>query len=111
MGTINDPNVVMAVHNYCYGSATTGICGWIATTVSDNAQAYSVQHQIPVFMGEFGASDVTTDLTAATNAAARYFTSWTVWAYSGKGDITTAELIEAPLRPEAPVAAQWQFAV
>jgi len=90
MGTINDPNVVMAVHNYCYGSATTGICGWIATTVADNAQAYSVQHQIPVFMGEFGASDVTTDLTAATNAAARYFTSWTVWAYSGKGDITTA---------------------
>ncbi|HNM86708.1 MAG TPA: cellulase family glycosylhydrolase [Mycobacterium sp.] len=90
LGTIDDPNVVAAVHNYCYGSATTGICSWIADTVAAKAQAYSVQHQIPVFMGEFGASDITTDLTAGMNAANRYFTSWTVWSYSGKGDITTA---------------------
>ncbi len=90
MGRIDDANVVMAVHNYCYGSATTGICGWIAATVADSVHAYSVQHQIPVFMGEFGASDVTSDLIAAMDAADRYFTSWTVWAYSGNGDITTA---------------------
>ncbi len=90
MGTIDDSNVVAAVHNYCYGSATTGICSWIADTVAAKAQAYSVQHQIPIFMGEFGASDIVTDLTAGMNAADRYFTGWTVWSYSGKGDITTA---------------------
>lgn len=90
MGTIDDPNIVLAVHNYCLGSATAGICGWIAGSLADNAQAYSVEHQIPMFMNEFGASDLSSDLTAGMDAAARYFTSWAVWAYSGKGDITTS---------------------
>ena len=71
MGTIDDPNIVLAVHNYCLGSATAGICGWIAGSLADNAQAYSVEHQIPMFMNEFGASDLSSDLTAGMDAAAR----------------------------------------
>jgi endoglycosylceramidase len=90
LGIIDDANVVLAFHDYCAGSATSGICGWLANQQAATANAYGKANNIPVFMDEFGASNLPSDLTAEMNAADRYLMSWSEWAYSGVGDITTS---------------------
>lgn len=90
LGTIDDANVVLAFHDYCAGSATSSICGWLAMQQASTAHAYGKANNIPVFMDEFGASHLPSDLRAEMNAADRYLMSWSVWAYSGVGDITTS---------------------
>ena len=90
LGTIDDSNVVLAFHDYCAGSATSGICGWLAMQQASTAHAYGKANNMPVFMDEFGASNLPSDLRAEMNAADRYLMSWSEWAYSGVGDITTS---------------------
>jgi endoglycosylceramidase len=90
LGTVDDPYVVLAFHDYCGGSATSGICSGIANALADRAKEYATKHGIPAFMNEFGATDATSDLNAQMRAANRYMMGWTVWAYTGKGDITTS---------------------
>ncbi|MUL50025.1 cellulase family glycosylhydrolase [Mycobacterium sp. CBMA293] len=90
LGTINDTNVVLAFHDYCAGSATSSICGWLASQQASTANAYGKANNMPVFMDEFGASNAPSDLQAEMNAAANYLMSWSEWAYSGVGDITTS---------------------
>ncbi|SEA87498.1 MULTISPECIES: cellulase family glycosylhydrolase [unclassified Mycobacterium] len=90
LGTIDDPNVVLAFHDYCAGSATASFCGWLASQQANTAQAYAKAHQIPVIMNEFGASNARSDLYAEMNAANANLMSWAVWAYTGYGDITTS---------------------
>jgi len=90
LGTIDDANVVLAFHDYCAGSATSSICGWLAKQQAGTAHAYGKAHDIPVFMDEFGASNLPSDLRAEMNAADQYLMSWSEWAYSGVGDITTS---------------------
>ncbi|BCI84138.1 hypothetical protein MTY66_57630 [Mycolicibacterium sp. TY66] len=90
LGTIDDAKVVLAFHDYCAGSATSSICGWLATQQAATAHAYGKANNIPVFMDEFGASHLPSDLRAEMNAADRYLMSWSEWAYSGVGDITTS---------------------
>ncbi|WP_323848765.1 cellulase family glycosylhydrolase [Mycolicibacterium mucogenicum] len=90
LGTIDDTKVVLAFHDYCAGSATSGICGWLAYQQASTAHAYGKANNIPVFMDEFGASNLPSDLRAEMNAADRYLMSWSEWAYSGVGDITTS---------------------
>lgn len=90
LGTIDDTKVVLAFHDYCAGSATSGICGWLAYQQASTAHAYGKANNIPVFMDEFGASNLPSDLRAEMNAADRFLMSWSEWAYSGVGDITTS---------------------
>jgi len=90
LGKIYDPNVILAFHNYCAGSATSGICGWLASQQAKTAYAYGKTHNIPVIMNEFGASDASYDLNSQRNAANALLMSWADWAYSGSGDITTS---------------------
>lgn len=90
LGTIDDAKVVLAFHDYCAGSATSSICGWLAMQQAATAHAYGKANNIPVFMDEFGASHLPSDLRAEMNAADRYLMSWSEWAYSGVGDITTS---------------------
>ncbi|WP_275078785.1 cellulase family glycosylhydrolase [Mycolicibacterium mucogenicum] len=90
LGTIDDPNVILAFHDYCAGSATASFCGWLASQQANTAQAYAKAHQIPVIMNEFGASNAKSDLYAEMNAANANLMSWAVWAYTGYGDITTS---------------------
>ncbi len=90
LGTIDNPNVILAFHDYCAGSATASFCGWLASQQANTAQAYAKAHQIPVIMNEFGASNAKSDLYAEMNAANANLMSWAVWAYTGYGDITTS---------------------
>lgn len=90
LGTIDDPNVILAFHDYCAGSATASFCGWLASQQANTAQTYAKAHQIPVIMNEFGASNARSDLYAEMNAANANLMSWAVWAYTGYGDITTS---------------------
>lgn len=90
LGTINDAKVVLAFHDYCAGSATSSICGWLANQQAGTANAYGKANNIPVFMDEFGASNLPSDLNAEMSAAAKYLMGWSEWAYSGVGDITTS---------------------
>jgi endoglycosylceramidase len=90
LGTITDPNVVLAFHDYCAGSATSSICGWLAKQQADTAAAFGKANNVPVFMDEFGASAAQSDLYAEMDAANQNLMSWSEWAYSGVGDITTS---------------------
>lgn len=90
LGKIYDPNVILAFHDYCAGSATSGICGWLASQQAKTAYSYGKAHNIPVIMNEFGASDASYDLNSQRNAANALLMSWAEWAYSGSGDITTS---------------------
>lgn len=89
LGTINDPNIVLAFHDYCGGLG--GLCPLIANALADGAQKYALEHNIPAFMNEFGATGDTTELTTEMLAGDKYQMSWTVWAYTAKGDITTSD--------------------
>lgn len=90
LGTVDDPNVVLAFHDYCGGPSLSALCGYIAKALARGAHNYATQHGIPAFMNEFGATSASGDLTAQLGAADRYLMSWAVWAYTGKGDITTS---------------------
>jgi endoglycosylceramidase len=97
LGKIYDSNVILAFHDYCAGSATSGICGWLASQQAKTAYAYGKAHNMAVIMDEFGASDASYDLNAETGAANAFQMSWAEWAYSGSGDITTS----GSLKPES----------
>lgn len=90
LGKIYDSNVILAFHDYCAGSATSGICGWLASQQAKTAYAYGKAHNMAVIMDEFGASDASYDQNAETSAANALLMSWAEWAYSGSGDITTS---------------------
>jgi endoglycosylceramidase len=94
LGAIDDPNVVLAFHDYC-GPVDGALCTFIAGALADQARDYSLKHDIPAFMNEFGATSDTSQLTDQMSAADQYFMSWAVWAYTGKGDITGAPEVEA----------------
>jgi endoglycosylceramidase len=89
LATVNDPNIVLAFHDYCGGLGP--ICATIADALADGAQKYAVQHNIPAFMDEFGATGDTSELTDEMQAGDQFQMSWTEWAYTAQGDITTSD--------------------
>ena len=89
LGTMNTRISVLAFHDYCGGLG--GLCPLIANALADGAQKYALEHNIPAFMNEFGATGDTTELTTEMLAGDKYQMSWTVWAYTAKGDITTSD--------------------
>ncbi|CAN5508714.1 hypothetical protein BH09ACT7_BH09ACT7_39320 [soil metagenome] len=89
IGTIDDPNIVLAFHDYCGGLG--GLCPLIANALARGAQKYALEHNIPAFMNEFGATGDMKELTTEMLAGDKYQMSWTVWAYTAKGDITTSD--------------------
>lgn len=90
LGAVDDPNAVLAFHDYCGGQSLSALCGYIAKALARSAHDYAQKHGIPAFMNEFGATSATGDLTKQMNAGNGYLMSWAVWAYTGKGDITTS---------------------
>ena len=92
LGAVNDPNSVLSFHNYCIPGAL-GLdvgCGLFADLTAGNAATYAQSNDIPVFMTEFGATDNQTTLVAELQSADKNEMSWTEWAYTGQGDITTS---------------------
>lgn len=87
LGTVNDPNVVLAFHDYC-GPIGGGLCVVIADQLAKQARDYATAHNLPGFMGEFGATSDTGILATEKGAADQYQMGWAVWAYTGQGDIT-----------------------
>ncbi|HUO39623.1 MAG TPA: cellulase family glycosylhydrolase [Mycobacterium sp.] len=88
LGTVNDPNGVLAFHDYCGTSGA--ICKFISNALAAQAQKYAAKHNIPAFEDEFGATSDTSQLTDEIQAGDKYQMSWTEWAYTGQGDITTS---------------------
>jgi endoglycosylceramidase len=88
LGTVNDPNTVLTYHGYC-GPFSGGLCVLIANQLATQALNYAARHNIPTFLDEFGATNDTAQLVTEMRPADRNQVSWTVWAYTGKGDITT----------------------
>ncbi|CAN5709972.1 hypothetical protein BH09ACT8_BH09ACT8_44520 [soil metagenome] len=87
LGPINDPYVVLAFHDYC-GPIGGGLCVVIANQLAAQAVNYTTQHNLPAVMNEYGATSDPFILTTERNAADQHLVGWTVWAYTGKGDIT-----------------------
>jgi len=86
-GSIADPNIVLAFHNYC-GPISGALCSKISNTLAVQAENYSKHHNIPAFMNEWGATNNPMTLTQGMRSGDRYLMSWANWAYTGVGDIT-----------------------
>jgi endoglycosylceramidase len=89
LGAVNDPNTVLTYHGYC-GPFGGGLCVLIANQLAAQALNYAARHNMPTFLDEFGATSDTAQLVTEMRPADRNQVSWTVWAYTGKGDITTS---------------------
>src|SRR5581483_5346162 len=103
LGTVNDSNAVLAYHGYSAGIPFIG--GFIVGQLANAAKQYGMQHDIPVVLDEFGATNDTSTLTTEMQPADMNQWSWTEWTYSGAGDITTSgntdaeSLVYNPLLP------------
>lgn len=88
-GAISDPNTVLEYHGYgnLGGISLSSIIGPI---LSGRAAAYGAAHDMPAFLGEFGATSDASSLSAEAQAADARQISWANWAYSGVGEITSA---------------------
>lgn len=89
LGTVNDPNTVLAFHDYC-GPVGGVICTFLAHQLAAGAQQYAAQHHIPAIMDEFGAGEPFSQITTEMQAGDAINASWAEWAYTGQGDITTS---------------------
>lgn len=88
LGPVDDPNTVLAFHNYCAG-APGALCTFISERIAHASDRYATQNDMPSNMNEFGATDKVSELTTQAQSADKRFISWAVWAYTGVGDITT----------------------
>jgi len=94
LGRVDDPNYVLAFHDYC-GPIGGSLCVHIANALAAQARTYSLHHDVPAVMNEFGATSDTSTLTHQMQAGDRYLMSWAEWAYTGQGDITGSPDVEA----------------
>lgn len=88
LGKVDDPNTVLAYHNYCAG-APGALCTFIAERIAGESDRYATRHDMPSNMNEFGATDKVSELTTEVKSADKRLISWAMWAYTGVGDITT----------------------
>jgi endoglycosylceramidase len=89
LGTVNDPNTVLSFHAYCYVQLGPLGCFPDVNEAVNNADAYAKAHDIPAFMTEFGATSNSALIAGSMQPADQQLLSWTEWAYTGQGDITT----------------------
>ena len=88
LGPVNDPNTVLAFHNYCAG-APGPLCTFISERVAYESDRYASRHDMPSNMNEFGAPSKVSELNTEMQSADNRLISWAQWAYTGVGDITT----------------------
>jgi endoglycosylceramidase len=90
LGPFDDANIVLEYHGYGGGSlGLRALAPLIAPGFSRRAAAYSARTGVPAFDGEFGSTSDASELDIETQAANRYQISWTNWAYTGVGEITS----------------------
>ncbi len=88
LGTVDASNTVFSFHAYC--QLPLGPLGCFPSSeIITNAAAYAAAHGIPAMMTEFGASSNQSEIIDPMQGADQHLFSWTEWAYSGQGDITT----------------------
>lgn len=88
LGAVNDPNTVLAFHNYCAG-APGPLCTFISERIARESDRYATRHDMPSYMDEFGATSKVSELNTEMQSADQRMISWAQWAYTGVGDITT----------------------
>lgn len=88
LGPVNDPNTVLAWHNYCAG-APGPLCTFISEQLARESDRYATRHDMPSYMNEFGATSKVSELNTEMLSADKRLISWAQWAYTGVGDITT----------------------
>jgi len=104
LGAVNDPNTVLAWHNYCAG-APGPLCTFITERVARESDRYATRHDMPSYMNEFGATSKVSELNTEMRSADQRLISWAQWAYTGVGDITTTgsgnveALVYDPMKP------------
>ena len=88
LGAVNDPNTLLAFHNYCAG-APGPLCTFISERIARESDRYATNRDMPSYMDEFGATSKVSELTTEMQSADQRLISWAMWAYTGVGDITT----------------------
>ncbi len=88
LGAVNDPNTVLAWHNYCAG-APGPLCTFISERIARESDRYATRRDMPSYMDEFGATSKVSELNTEMRSADKRLISWAMWAYTGVGDITT----------------------
>jgi endoglycosylceramidase len=89
LGPISDPNTALEYHGYG-GVAGLSLANIVGPIMAGRAVRYGAANDMPVFMGEFGATSNAGHLASEMNPSDRRQISWTNWAYSGVGEITSS---------------------
>jgi endoglycosylceramidase len=92
LGTIDDPRLGFAFHDYCLSQPATGtsaVCTTADNLVFAHALARAASSQDGLLMTEFGATRNTAYLTQMVARADRDMVPWLEWAYCGCQDPTT----------------------
>jgi endoglycosylceramidase len=89
LGPISDPNTALEYHGYG-GIAGINLANFVGPILAGRAARYGVDNDMPVFMGEFGASSNASDLVNEAKPADQRQIGWANWAYSGVGEITSS---------------------
>jgi endoglycosylceramidase len=89
LGPISDPNTALEYHGYG-GVAGLSLANIVGPIMAGRAVRYGTANDMPVFMGEFGATSNAGHLANEMNPSDRRQISWTNWAYSGVGEITSS---------------------
>lgn len=90
LGTVDVSNTIFSFHDYCAFQLGPLGCVPNVAGIVDDAAAYAQAHDIPAFMTEFGATSDQSAITPVMQPADQNLLSWTEWAYTGQGDITTS---------------------
>ena len=89
LGPISDPNTALEYHGYG-GVAGLSLANIVGPVLAGRAVRYGDDNDMPVFMGEFGATSNVGHLADEVKPADRRQISWANWAYSGVGEITSS---------------------
>lgn len=89
LGSISDPNTALEYHGYG-GVAGLSLANIVGPILAGRAVRYGADNDMPVFMGEFGATSNARDLANEAQPSERHQFGWANWAYSGVGEITSS---------------------
>ena len=110
LGSIGDPNLLFAFHNYCLGRAPgltafpdpVQACGTNEGVVFDNAEARAASSGDALLMDEWGNSTDPVLNQRVASEADQHMVGWTVWAYEDCCNSPAAIVKDGTKPPTAP---------
>jgi endoglycosylceramidase len=108
LGYVDDPRTAFSFHDYCALETVLHkdlTCSQQDRAVFNNARRYTLKHQIPMLLTEFGATDDLSNLAGVLRQADADKMGWLEWAYTGHDKTSSSPneqaLVFDPSQPPA----------